>query len=120
MSHPGRHCDEAAGGDHESLGFASDLEGQLAIGQVEGVGVPGVNVGTSDRRSRGAAGVGDRDVLTGDEDADRMLVALKDHPPLRRHQDAGKRPWRSITAAIAAKSGGPPAALSSMNATCRK
>jgi hypothetical protein len=36
--------DESAGGDRDRLGFAPDLEGQLALEDVEGVGVLVVNV----------------------------------------------------------------------------
>jgi len=89
VSNPGRHRDQAAWGDRDRLRFASDLEGQLALDHVERVGVPVVNVGTGHRLPRGAEGVRDRDVLPGDEDADRALIALEDHlPPGGRHGHA--------------------------------
>ena len=63
------------------FGLAPDLEGQLALEDVEGIGVLVVNVRAGDLFARRVPRVGDRDFLARDEDADLALLAPKDRLP---------------------------------------
>jgi hypothetical protein len=76
-----RRGDESAGGDRDRLRLAPDLEGQFAFEDVEGIGVPVVNVRGGYLFARCVLRVGDRDFLARDEDADVALLAPKDRLP---------------------------------------
>ncbi len=60
---------EAASGDVDRLGLAPDLEGQLALEDVEGVGVFVVDVWPGYLLAGRVARVGDRDLVACEEDA---------------------------------------------------
>ena len=117
-----RHGNESTGSQRDRLGLLPDLEGQFAFEDIEGIGVLMVHVWAGYLLTCGAPGVDDRDILARDEDADLVPGSSNHHLAIGDRPDhgAGVRPWRRITVAIAAKSGGPPAAESSTAATSRK
>src|SRR5437867_2893470 len=78
MRYPRRYGDESAGGDHDRLGLAPELEGQLALEDVESVGVLVVNVRACYLFTRCALRLSDGDFLARDEDADLAPLAPKD------------------------------------------
>jgi hypothetical protein len=81
MRYPRWHGNESPGRDRDRLGLAPDLEGQLALEDVEGVGVLVVNVRTCYLFTRCIARLRDGDFLARDEDADLAPLAPKDRLP---------------------------------------
>jgi len=73
--------DESAGGDRDRLGLAPDLEGQLALEYIEGVGVLVVSVRAGYLFARRVPGARDRHFFASDEDAALALLAPKDRLP---------------------------------------
>src|SRR5437016_5672812 len=69
VSYAGRRCEEAAGGDCDRFGLAPDLEDQLAVEDVERVGVLVMDVRAGYLLAGRVARVGDRYLLACEEDA---------------------------------------------------
>ena len=78
----GRRGDESAGRDGDRFGLGTDLEDQLSLEDIEGVGVPLVDVPAGDVLARRVAGAGDRQIFAGDHEAalPRRAVADLLHP----------------------------------------
>jgi len=133
MGHPRRRGDEAAWWNSDRLALAPDLERQLALEDVERIGVLAVDMRACHPLTGRAPRLSEGDVLAGDEDAELGLLAAVDRLRIADREDymrrldigahdydTGVSPCRRMTSPSAAKSGGPPAVALTMAAVSRK